>query len=64
MGAIASHFCQDGTRDFYKIDENIGRGRGSSKSSEKWRAWPKSFHLCPHFTALATPLSPIATVHA
>ena len=29
------HFCLDGTRDFLKLDEKIGVGRGSGKSSEK-----------------------------
>ena len=26
--AIASHFCLDGARDFLKIDEKIGLGKG------------------------------------
>ena len=34
-GQSPSHFCQDGARDFLKIDEKIGVGRGSGKSSEK-----------------------------
>ena len=51
------HSCQYNTRDFLKIDEKIGGGQGSSKSSEKQRAWPKYFHLCPlTFIAGATPL--------
>ena len=29
------HFSQDSVRDFPKIDEKLGVGRGSSKSSEK-----------------------------
>ena len=32
------HFCQDGARDFLKIDEKIGVGWGSSIFSEKQRA--------------------------
>ena len=31
------HFYQGGAQDFPKIDEKIGVGRGSSKSSEKER---------------------------
>ena len=31
------------------IDQKLGGGGGSSKSLKKYRAWPKHFHLCPHF---------------
>ena len=55
FGGIAfSHFCQDGARDFLKIDEKIGLG-GHSKSSEKEWAWPKDFHVCPHFVSWPRP---------
>ena len=33
-GAITIPLCQYAARDFLKIDEKIGVGRGSSKSSE------------------------------
>ena len=48
-GQLPLHFCQEGARDFFKIDQKIDIGRGNSKSSEKWRAWPKKSYLCPHF---------------
>ena len=34
-GNLSPIFCNDGAREFFKIDEKIGRG-GSSKSSEKF----------------------------
>ena len=33
-GNCSPHICQDGARDFLKIDEKMGVGRGSGKSSE------------------------------
>ena len=51
------HFRQNADRDFLDIDEKIGVRMGSSKSSEKKRAWSNNFDLCPlTFIALATPL--------
>ena len=52
-GAIALHFCQDGSQDFLKIDYKIGGAGGSSKSLEKKRAW-QSISFCPsHFYRLS-----------
>ena len=35
LGAVAPRFCLDGAQDFLRIDEKIGEGGASSKSSEK-----------------------------
>ena len=35
MGANGPTFCQDGVRDFFRIDEKIIMGGGSSISSKK-----------------------------
>ena len=55
MGALAPHFCQHGAGDYAKVDEKIGGGGGSSKASERYRAWPKIIFIA-HFLARATPL--------
>ena len=49
LGGRAPCFCQDGSRDFLKIDEKIDGGGGSSKSSEKQRTWLKIPIYAPHF---------------
>ena len=52
-GQLPPHLCQDGARDFLRIDEKIGVG-GSGKSSDKKRALPKNFHLClPLYTVFS-----------
>ena len=42
MGANTPTFCQDGALHFVSVDEQVigSGGGGSSKSSEKYRAWP------------------------
>ena len=47
LGGNFPHFCQNGTRDCFTIDEKkLGR-EGSNKPSEKQKAWPKTFQLRP-----------------
>ena len=61
MEAKAPHFCQDGSRGFFNIDEKIGgvivilqRGRGHGQEC--------SFMPLSTFIALATPLVPMETI--
>jgi len=55
--ANATHFCQNGARDFFKIDEKLGRGRWVLANLQRSKGHgQRNFHLWPPaFLALATP---------
>ena len=46
---LLPNFCQDGARGFFWNLLNNNWGLGSSKFSEKQRAWPSKFYWYPHF---------------
>ena len=56
LGGNCPHFCLDGARYFLKIDQKIG-GEGVVANPQKSGGLGQKFHLCPHFSALVTPLT-------
>ena len=56
-GQLPSHFRQDCARNFLKIDENIGVGKGAIANPQRSKGRGQTFSfMSPTFTALATPL--------